>query len=360
MSVPAAATVDDDVALDLVVLAELLRADGVDVAGGLTARRVGMGQSNLTYRLEDTAGRRWIARRPPRGDLLASAHDVRREAGVMAALRDTPVPVPGVVAVHDDPRLAGAAVVVVEHVDGLVVDRLEVAHALSPQLRAALGPSLARALAAVHDVDLAQVGLDRLGSAAPYAPRQLARWSRQWAGSRTRDVPALDGLTELLRRRVPVQRATTLVHGDFHLRNVIADPVTGALRAVLDWELSTLGDPLADVGSLLAYWPEAGDAPTALFAASALPGFGGRAAVREAYLAASGRDPADLDYWHVLGLWKIAIICQGVLRRALDDPRNAADGGPPDPVLVDQLVDRAWRTAVEARLDRPSTDRSPT
>ncbi len=342
----------DDVAIDLGVLAELMRGDGLDVSGDLTARRVGRGQSNLTYRIEDAGGRCWIARRPPRGSLLESAHDVHREFGILTALRDTPVPVPTTVGEYVDSRLAEATVVVMQHVDGLVVDRPEVAESLSPQLRSTLGPSLARTLARIHRVDLVEVGLDGLGSHAPYAARQIKRWSRQWDGSRTRELPALDAITELLRRRAPQQREVTLVHGDFHIRNVIADPATGGLRAVLDWELSTLGDPLADIGSLLAYWPEATDPPTALFAASTLPGFVDRAALREAYLTASGRDGADLDYWHVLGLWKIAIICEGVLRRALDDPRNAADGGPPEPVFIDQLVDRAWQTAVEAGLDR--------
>lgn len=340
-----------EVAIDLAVLAELMCGDGVDVSGDLMAARVGMGQSNLTYLVEDAEGQRWIARRPPRGNLLESAHDVHREFGILSALRDTPVPVPATVGEYVDPRLAEATVVVMEHVDGLVVDRPAAAEALSPQLRAALGPSLATTLAAVHEVDLVQVGLDGLGSHQPYAARQIKRWSRQWDDSRTRDLPALDAMTELLRRRMPEQCEVTLVHGDFHLRNVIADPDTGAVRAVLDWELSTLGDPLADIGSLLAYWPEADDPPTGLFAASTLPGFVDRASLRETYLAASGRDGAALDYWHVLGLWKIAIICEGVLRRALDDPRNAADGGPPEPAFIDQLVDRAWRTAVEADLN---------
>lgn len=341
----------DDVAMDLAVLAELLRGDGIEVSGELRAERVGMGQSNLTYLVEDDEGRRWIARRPPRGLLLESAHDVHREFGILSALRETAVPVPSTVGEYVDPRLASARVVVMEHVDGLVVDRPEVAESLSSQLRSALGPALAGTLASIHRVDLDEVGLDGLGSRAPYATRQITRWSRQWASSRTRDLPALDAITELLRRRVPQQREVTLVHGDFHIRNVIADPGTGDVRAVLDWELSTLGDPLADIGSLLAYWPEATDPPTALFAASTLPGFVDRAALRRTYLAASGRDGADLDYWHVLGLWKIAIICEGVLRRALDEPRNAADGGPPEPVVVDQLVERARRTAAEAGLD---------
>ncbi len=342
----------DAVAMDLVVLAELLRSDGVQVTGPLTALRVGRGQSNLTYLVSDAEQRRWIVRRPPRGHLLDSAHDVQREYRILSALAGTQVPVPTVVGEHVDPRLAETPVVVMEHVDGLVIDRPDVAEATDPDLRRAVGRSLARTLAAVHEVDLAEIGLLDLASHAPYAARQLKRWSRQWEASRTRDVPDLDRLTELLRRTMPPQQELTLVHGDFHVRNVIVDPSTGGVRAVLDWELSTLGDPLADIGSLLAYWPEAGDPPSGLFAASTLPGFIDRRELADTYLAASGRDGADLDYWHVLGLWKIAVISEGVLRRALDDPRNAADGGPPTPDLIDSLVDRAWRVAREAHLDR--------
>jgi aminoglycoside phosphotransferase (APT) family kinase protein len=341
----------NDVALDLDVLGALLRADGVEAVAPFSAVRVGRGQSNLTYLVEDAASSRWIVRRPPRGHLLDSAHDVLREHRILSALQDTGVPVPAVVGRYVDPALAETPVVVMEHVDGLVVDRPEVAEATDEPLRAALGPSLARTLARVHEVDVEAVGLSDLASHAPYAARQLKRWSRQWEASRTRELPALDRLTELLRSTMPEQHELTLVHGDFHIRNVIADPVTGAMRAVLDWELSTLGDPLADIGSLLAYWPEAGDPPTGLFAASTLPGFADRRAMAETYLTASGRDGADLDYWHVLGLWKIAVISEGVLRRALDDPRNAADGGPPEPGFVDSLVDRAWTTARAAGLD---------
>jgi aminoglycoside phosphotransferase (APT) family kinase protein len=342
----------DDVAVDLDVLGAFLRADGVEAAAPFSAVRVGRGQSNLTYLVEDAAGTRRIVRRPPRGHLLDSAHDVQREYRILAALEGTDVPVPAVIGEYDDPALAETPVVVMAYVDGLVVDRPEIAEATSAELRAALGPSLARTLAKIHEVDLAEVGLLDLASHAPYAARQLKRWSRQWEASRTRDLPALDRLTDLLRRTMPEQRELTLVHGDFHIRNVIADAGTGDLRAVLDWELSTLGDPLADIGSLLAYWPEATDPPTGLFSASTLPGFVDRREMADVYLAASGRDGADLDYWHVLGLWKIAVISEGVLRRALDDPRNSADGGPPEPSFVDSLIDRAWTTAGAAGLDR--------
>jgi aminoglycoside phosphotransferase (APT) family kinase protein len=341
-----------DIALDLAVLHELLRAEGIATAAPLTAQRVGKGQSNLTYLVSDAAGGRWIARRPPRGRLLDSAHDVLRESRILTALHGTRVPVPAVLGEFADPRLADAPVVVMQHVDGLVLDGYDVAEASTQALRRALGPSLARTMAMIHAVDLDEVGLSDLASRGSYVARQMKRWSRQWEASRTRDLPALDRLTELLGRTAPAQREVTLVHGDLHLQNVIADPVTGETRAVLDWELSTLGDPLADIGSLLAYWPEAGDPPTGLFAASALPGFVDRRQLADAYLAASGRDGTDLEYWHVLGLWKIAIIVEGIRRRIIEDPRNSADGTALAPRLVDAVVDRAWRTAAAAGLDR--------
>ncbi|MEW9552077.1 phosphotransferase family protein [Nonomuraea sp. NPDC050783] len=342
-----------EVAFDLRVLEQLLLADGIEVEGPLAAARVGLGQSNLTYRVTDRSGRRWIVRRPPRGRLLASAHDVLREYRILSALRDTRVPVPATVSRFEDERLASTPVVVMEHVDGLVVDREETAASLGSELRAALGPSLATALARVHEVDVDQVGLGDLSSRAPYAARQLKRWSRQWQESRTRDLPKLDALTALLQTRMPDQRDESLVHGDFHMRNVIVDPDHGTVRAILDWELSTLGDPMADVGSLLAYWPEAGESRSFLFGASALPGFARRQELAEAYLKASGRDGADLAYWHVFGLWKIAVIGEGILRRALDDPRNAAEGGPPTTRSIDAVVDQAWHHAEAGGLIGP-------
>ena len=339
-------------AFSLTVLARRMEGAGVSVSGALHAERIGRGQSNLTYLLADEDGRRWVARRPPLGQLLASAHDVRRESRIMAALEPTLVPVPGVVGCFDDDELADVPVVVMEHVSGVVVDRPEVAEGLDDAVRRGLGASLAPTLAAVHAVDLAERGLLDLASHSPYALRQLKRWSRQWEASRTRELPALDKLTELLTRVVPEQHELGLVHGDFHIRNVIADPGSGQIRAVLDWELCTLGDPLADIGSLLAYWPQPDDPDPGYFSASLLPGFPDRSDLAAAYLLASGRDGSDLDYWHVLGLWKIAIIAEGVLRRTIDDPRNTAEGGGPRVEFIDGLVDRAWRLVADARLDR--------
>jgi aminoglycoside phosphotransferase (APT) family kinase protein len=336
-------------ALDVTALGHWLRSLGV--AEPLTATRIGLGQSNLTYLLTDRAGRRLVARRPPLGNLLASAHDVAREHRILTALAATGVPAPGVVGLCRDPAVADVPVLIVEHVDGLVVDRHETAQAMSPVLRRAVGLELGRVLADLHAVDLASAGLLDLASHSPYAQRQLKRWTRQWADSRTRDLPELEKLTALLHDRVPPPGDLVLVHGDFHLVNLIVDPSSGAVRAVLDWELSTLGDPLADLGSLLAYWQEPGDPPLGLFNASRLPGFPSRAEVTAVYAERSGRDLAALPFWHVLGLWKVAVILEGVYRRALDEPANAArPGSLPDRDVVDRLVTQAWAVARETGL----------
>lgn len=345
------------VALDLEALAAWMRGRGIEVAA-LTATRVGRGQSNLTYRLQADDGRSWIARRPPLGDLLASAHDVVREYRILEALQPAPVPVPALVGVCEDTAVADVPVVVMDHVDGIVVDQMEIAEALDPAVREELGFNLARTLAAIHAVDIDAVGLGDLASRSPYAERQLKRWTRQLQASRTRDRPDLDELTALLEANLPPAAGIALVHGDFHIRNVIVDPSTapgptaGSLRAVLDWELSTLGDPIADLGSMLAYWPQAGESASGLFAASTLPGFPTRDEIAAEYLTASGRDGDSLAFWHVLGIWKVAIISEGVYRRTLDQPANTAEGGAPTPERIQTVIDHAWDVATSSGLRR--------
>lgn len=339
-----------DVALDVSTLGAWMRAQGVEVSGELTATRVGRGQSNLTYRLADADGRSWIARRPPLGELLASAHDVIREYRILEALQDTEVPVPTLVGVCEDASVADVPVVVMEHVDGVVVDQMEIAEALDPSVRRELGLNLARTLAHIHAVDVDSVGLGDLASRSPYAERQLKRWTRQFEASRTVERPDLDELTALLQATVPPMSDLSLVHGDFHIRNVIADGETGSLRAVLDWELSTLGDPLADIGSTLAYWPEAGEKASGLFEAPTLEGFPTRAEMAAEYLLTSGRDGSTLAFWHVLGVWKVAIISEGVYRRTLDNPANTAEGGAPTPERIQTVIDHAWHIAETSGL----------
>jgi aminoglycoside phosphotransferase (APT) family kinase protein len=323
---------------------------GIAFSGSLRFERIGLGQSNLTYLVRDAADARWVLRRPPLGRLLASGHDVAREARILSALQRTAVPAPLVYGQTADPLIAEVPLVLMQYVAGLVVDRMAIARSLSPARRREIGLSLPRTLAAIHEVDVAGAGLGDLASGKPYAQRQLKRWSAQWELSKTRDMPELDDLTRRLTAAIPRQQRQALVHGDFHLRNVITSPNSGAVAAVLDWELSTLGDPLADVGSMLAYWTEPGEEAADDFPASALTGFPDRGEMSRAYAEASGSDLAALEYWHSLGLWKLAIISQGVLRRALDEPANKAAAGTPTAARVDSLVRKARAVAGRAGL----------
>jgi len=333
--------------IDAAAFVDWISALGSVCTAPVRVERVGIGQSNLTFLITDAEGRRWVLRRPPLGHLLASAHDVAREARVLSALSPTDVPVP---LVHDVRHEGDTALVLMEFVDGLVIEGVATAERLTTELRHTAGLSLVRTLTRIHAVDLAATGLIDLASHKPYAQRQLKRWSAQWEKSKTRELPLVDSLTERLRNSVPEQRELTLVHGDYNLRNVITAPGTGEIAAVLDWELCTLGDPLADVGSLLAYWPMPGEAAIPGTEMCTLPGFPSRAELVEEYLAITGRDRRALGFWHALGLWKLAIIAEGVLRRALDDPRNRATVGTPTMDLIDGLIDTADRIATTAGI----------
>lgn len=311
---------------------------GVGLRAPLTYERVGLGQSNLTYLVTDAKGARLVLRRPPLGELLASAHDVAREHRILSALQGTDVPLPRVLGLCEDPAVTDVPVLAVSHVDGTVVDERADAEALSPAARHAIGLSLVDTLGRIHGVDLEAVGLADLASHKPYAARQLKRWSGQWELSRTRELPELERLTERLRTLEPEPGEVALVHGDCHLRNLIVDPDDASVRAILDWELCTLGDPLADLGTVLAYWPQPGDPPTMRFDASMVEGFATREELVERYAEVTGRDLTHVPFWHGLGLWKLAIILEGVRRRQLDDPRNLTAMGRIPAEAVDELV----------------------
>ncbi|MFE5285293.1 phosphotransferase family protein [Nocardia sp. NPDC056611] len=336
--------------IDIDAVAHWLATLRIDCTPPLRLRRIGQGYSNLTYRLTDAEGRAWVLRRPPLGQLVNSAHDVVREARIMAALADTGVPAPRILGIATDSEIADVPVVLMEFVDGLIVDTMEVAETLTPEGRHRIATALPGTLARIHAVDLARTGLADLASHTPYARRQLKRWAGQWDLTKTRESAAVDALTRRLSAAIPEQREIGLVHGDFHLRNLITAPETGRVTAVLDWELSTLGDPLADMGSLLTYWPEPGEPPVGVFEASTLEGFPDRAEMARLYLAATGRDPAALRYWHAFGLWKLAIIAEGVRRRALHDPHNESAAGTPTLAHIDGLVHKAGEIADSAGI----------
>ncbi|OBI91058.1 phosphotransferase family protein [Mycobacterium asiaticum] len=338
------------VGLDPDAVARWLSSLGIEFDAPLQFQRIGLGQSNLTYRIQDAAGRAWVLRRPPLGHLLASAHDVLREARIISALWETDVPVPQILGSTTDPNFSEVPLVLMQFVDGLVVDTMGVAEALTPQQRRQIAVDLPRTLVRIHAVDLTAVGLADLASHKPYAQRQLKRWAGQWELSKMRELPELEDLTRRLVAAAPEQREVSLVHGDFHLRNLITSPETGEIVATLDWELSTLGDPLADMGSLLTYWAEPGETVPGDYAPSTLEGFPDRAEMTRLYLDATGRDPAALQYWHAFGLWKLAIIAEGVLRRALENPQNRASAGTPDTSWIDARVQRARQIADAAGI----------
>lgn len=335
--------------LDVDLVAEWVRGLGIGATPPFELTPIGNGKSNLTYVLGDGSGRRWVARRPPLGELLPSAHDVAREYRVLSRLAATDVPIATPIALREPDERLDVPLTLMEHVAGLVIDSEEALAPVAPERRRAIGLSLARTLATVHAVDIDAIGLDGLASHKPYAARQLQRWSRQFEDSKTREMPLVAELAERLRRQIPEQRELTLVHGDYHLLNVITDPASGSVRAILDWELCTLGDPLADLGGLLAYWPEAGDpVPAAPNALPTRPGFPTRAELTAAYAEASGRDTAAVGFWEVLGCWKVAIISEGILRRRLDQPEN---GDPAEAAEGTQrMLDRAVLAAERSGL----------
>jgi aminoglycoside phosphotransferase (APT) family kinase protein len=275
------------------------------------------GRSNLTARVSDAAGASWVLRRPPLRGVLPSAHDMAREHRVIAALAATPVPVPAAFGLCEDPAVTGAPFYVMEHVEGIVPrDEATVAAHLGEPARAAAADSLVDALVALHRVDPDQVGLGQLGRREGYLERQLARWRRQLEQVATRPLPALEEAHRRLSATVPAQVGPArIVHGDFRLDNVVLSPA-GRVLAVLDWELCTLGDPLADVGLLQVYWAEPGDQTLPLATApTAMPGFPTRAAVAEAYATRSGRDLSRLDYYVAFANWKLAVVLEGVVAR---------------------------------------------
>jgi aminoglycoside phosphotransferase (APT) family kinase protein len=273
------------------------------------------GRSNLTFRVADAADGRWVLRRPPLGHVLATAHDVGREHRIIAALTGSDVPVPPLVGLCTDDAVNGAPFYVMQHVDGIVARDAESGEAIPLDARRAVTEALVDGLVAIQEVDVDAVGLGDLGRREAYVERQLSRWQRQWEATRDTDVPVMDELHARLAADVPEQGPATIVHGDYRLDNCIVGP-EGAVRAVLDWELCTLGDPLADVGQLMVYWVEPGDPfAGALPSATTLEGFPRRDEVLGLYAERSGRDLSRIGFYTALGYWKLACILQGVAVR---------------------------------------------
>ncbi len=294
-------------------------AEHLGLVGPLRFERLAGGHSNLTYRVDDAEGRRVVLRRPPEGELLPTAHDMGREHRLIEALGPTDVPVPEALATCTDPSVIGAPFYVMDHVEGVVLHTADDAEAAFDEAqRADIGRDFVEVLARLHAVDPDAVGLGDLSRKEDYIARQLKTWWRQYEASRTGEDPLLGRVNEWLHGNIPTQGPARLVHGDFRLGNTITAP-DGRIAAVLDWEIATLGDPLADLGYVLATWPRPGDehvAPTS--ATSMAAGFPERAELVDAYAAATGADLSGIDYYIAWANWKTACIVQGVYRRYLD------------------------------------------
>jgi aminoglycoside phosphotransferase (APT) family kinase protein len=277
------------------------------------------GRSNLTYRVTDHAGQAFALRRPPVSHVLPTAHDMKREYTVISALGETDVPVPVALGLCTDEAVNGAPFYVMTFVEGRIVRDERAAAQLSEAARLRAGDSLIDTLARLHAVDVDAVGLGEFARRDGYIPRQLKRWHGQFTQSTVGGEPGpgvVDRVHELLASRIPEQQGVAIVHGDYRLDNTVLDD-DGNVLAILDWEICTLGDPLADLGLLLVYWaePEDGDAALVGVSPTALPGFARRSELLARYAAATGRDVTEIAYYRAFGFWKLACILQGVFAR---------------------------------------------
>ncbi|MFB6580002.1 phosphotransferase family protein [Streptomyces sp. NPDC056402] len=283
-------------------------------AGALRGRLIEGGRSNLTYEITDGTAR-WVVRRPPLGHVLATAHDMRREHRVIEALHGTAVPVPEPLLLCEDEAVLGAPFYVMEFVDGVPYRTAEQLAAIGPERtrRAVLG--LVDTLVDLHAVDPEAVGLGDFGRPEGFLDRQLRRWGKQLAASRGRELTGIDELHGALGRTLPDSPAPTVVHGDFRLDNVlIGGSPSGAdtVRAVLDWEMSTLGDPLTDLGLLVMYSSDLGLTGSPVSTTSGAPGHPTPAELVERYAARSGRDTGAIAWYTAFAWFKLAVILEGI------------------------------------------------
>ena len=310
--------VDVDALVPAGPLGEFLDGCGVEGKGETPAvAKIGEGRSNLTFRIS-RGGQSWVLRRPPMGDLPETAHDMMREHRVLAALAETPVRAPRPLAACPDTSVIGVPFYLMEVVDGLVIrgaapEQFGVAH------RGAIGTEMVDALAELHLVDPDAIGLGDLGRPQGYTARQVARWSKQWGVMSTRPLPDVEAVRTWLEEHVPQESPSAIVHGDYKLDNVVfATDAPPRLLAIFDWEMATLGDPLADLGYLMLFWPEAGEENIGgLPQPTQAEGFAPRSELIARYEQRTGFAMSDLNFYRTLALWKLAILTEGLYKRYL-------------------------------------------
>lgn len=327
--------------LDLEALSRHLPSVGVPTGGPLRAELVNGGRSNLTYRITDEVSR-WILRRPPLGPVMPGTHDMSREFRVLDALKPTVVPVPEVVLLCRETSVLGAPFYLMEEVDGTVLRTTEQIEAMSPDERQRLSAALVDTFTDLHLLDYREIGLANLGRPAGYLDRQLERWVRQYHTIEVRALPQVDRIAAALRAAVPRNDLAALIHGDYRLDNVMVDAQSSSsLAAVLDWEMATVGDPLADLATMVMFWDEP-DQPFNPISGglTARPGFFSRDMVIERYVARMGLKLDDVDWYLVFARFRLAVILEQIHARGLagsaPDPGHVGVGD-----MVPQLLERA-------------------
>jgi aminoglycoside phosphotransferase (APT) family kinase protein len=303
--------------LDLDALTAWLTREHPDLIHGVLGGEViEGGRSNLTYRVNDGVST-WAVRRPPLGHVLPTAHDMVREFTVISALAPTDVPVPPPIALCTDPAVLGAPFYVMEFVDGAILDSADAIDAVSPDTAANLGEQLVSTLALLHSVDPASVGLSDFGRPDGFLERQVRRWHSQWEASETRPLPVEQEVVARLTRLLPSSGPATIVHGDYRLTNVIFSPSLERVAAIVDWEMATLGDPLADVGLLEVYHAIAEHTAFTMPLMDPSRGFVSAHELGRRYGELSGRDISSLPWYVAFGYFKLAVIAEGIAARHL-------------------------------------------
>ncbi|WP_428114764.1 phosphotransferase family protein [Candidatus Poriferisodalis sp.] len=311
------------------------------------------GRSNLTYRVHCADGNSVVLRRPPLGHVLATAHDMGREHKIISGVGLTDVPVPATIALCEDPEVNDAPFYVMSYEEGAVLHSADESALVPDAERMPLSRRVADVLAELHAIEPDDVGLGDLGRREDYLGRQLRRWTRQWEQSKTRELPIMDEVAAVLAARKPDQIGAAIVHGDYRLGNMLtgARP-TGArpnghwgIVAVLDWELCTLGDPLADVGFLMNNWVSPDEPSAGSSAPTQAGGFASRTQMLDWYCDASGRDVSGVEYYRAFSYWRLAAISEGVLNRYLHGAM--ADAQETDTSVFRDSVDFLSASAAE-------------
>ncbi|HKE49899.1 MAG TPA: phosphotransferase family protein [Actinomycetes bacterium] len=319
------------------------------VHGDLRGELIGAGRSNLTYEVTDEQGDRWVVRRPPLGHVLATAHDMGRESRVLRALLNTAVPVPTVLAHCPDPDVLGAPFYVMAKVDGVVYRSASQSTSLSGDRAQRIALELVDVLTELHRIDPAAVGLADFGRPDGYLERQLSRWRAQLNASRSRRLAGIDELHSMLSERVPESGPAAILHGDYRLDNVLVG-ADDRIAAVLDWEMSTLGDPLADVGLFLVYWELPDRLPVAGLIADVVrpeAGFPTAAELADRYAGRLGTELSGLPWYRGFGYFKLAVILEGIHYRFVAG-QTVGDGFDNIGDLVPALVELGHQALAEA------------